>query len=75
MSMVESHSEQGMKETEEADGREKLDGTVVKKEEGEFQEYVRDKGRPESQENEMKLAGAGRERGQCGGTYRMCLRL
>ena len=31
MSMVESHSEQGMKETEEADGREKLDGTVVKK--------------------------------------------
>ena len=36
MSMVESHSEQGMKETEEADAREKLDGTVVKKEEGEF---------------------------------------
>ena len=36
MSMVESHSERGMKKTEEADGREKLDGTVVKKEEGEF---------------------------------------
>ena len=34
MSMVESHSERGMKETEEADGREKLDGTAGKKEEG-----------------------------------------
>ena len=75
MIMVESHSERGMKETEEADGREKLDGTVVKKEEGEFQGWVRDKGRPESQENEMKLADAEREWGQCGGIYRMCLRL
>ena len=36
---------------------------------------VRDKGRPESQENEMKSADAGRERGEGGGTCRMCLRI
>ena len=35
MSLVESHSERGMKETEEADEGRELDGTVVKKVEGE----------------------------------------
>ena len=64
MSMVESHSERGMKETEEADGREKTGWDCSQERRGVLGTgVVRDKGRPESQENEMKSAHAGRERG------------
>ena len=63
MSMVESHSEEGMKETEEADGRERTGWDGSQERRGVLGTgVVRDKRMPESQENEKKSADAGRVR-------------
>ena len=63
MSMVESHTEEGIKETEEAGKREKSGWDCSQERRGVLGTgVVRDKRMPESQENEMKLADAGRER-------------
>ena len=62
--MVESHTEEGIKETEEAGKREKSGWDCSQERRGVLGTgVVRDKRMPESQENEMKLADAGRERG------------
>ena len=64
MSMVESHSERGIKETEEAGKRENSGWDCSQERRGVLGTIVvRDKGRPESQENEMKSAHAVREWG------------
>ena len=64
MSMVESHLEGGMEETEEAGKREKSGWDCSQERRGVLGTgVVRDKGRPESQENEMKSADAVREWG------------
>ena len=61
--MVESHTEEGIKETEEAGKREKSGWDCSQERRGVLGTgVVRDKRMPESQENEMKLADAGRER-------------
>ena len=63
MSMVESHSERGMKETEEAGRREKTGWDCSQERRGVLGTgVVRDKRMPESQENEKKSADAGRVR-------------
>ena len=64
MSMVESHTEEGIKETEEAGKREKSGWDCSQERRGVLGTgVVKNKGRPESQENEMTSADAGRERG------------
>ena len=64
MSMVESHTEEGIKETEEAGKREKSGWDCSQERRGVLGTgVVRDKRMPESQENEMKSADGGRERG------------
>ena len=61
--MIESHIEEGIKETEEAGKREKSGWDCSQERRGVLGTgVVRDKRMPESQENEKKSADAGRVR-------------